>query len=68
MYELRWHRYTDKYPIVEGQLNADYIGPNAVAELKIFEEEPLLRIEHQAKIASFFHLLGQAGKDIRIEG
>lgn len=67
MYELGWHRYTDKYPRVDGQLNTDYIGPNSVAELKIFEEEPLLKPEHQAKISSFFQSLGQTGNEIDID-
>jgi len=67
MYELGWCRYTDKFPIIEGQKNADYVGPNSVAELKIFEEEPLLKAEHQTKIASFFQSLGETDDVINIE-
>jgi hypothetical protein len=67
MYELGWCRFTDKYPVVEGQLNADYLGTDSVAELKISEEEPLLKSEHQKKVSSLFkeHLHGK--KEISID-
>ena len=39
MYEMGWCRYTDKHPVAEGQLNADYLGSDSLAELNFFEEE-----------------------------
>ena len=36
---MGWHRYTGKYPVIEGQENSDYLSQNDVLELKIFEEE-----------------------------
>jgi hypothetical protein len=55
MSEISWHRYAEVYPVIEGQLNADYVGPNAVAELKIFEEEGLEKEERQKAIADLFN-------------
>ena len=38
----------------EKEPNADYFLPGAVAELKIFEEEPLEKIERQTRLAKHF--------------
>ena len=49
--DLGWIRYTDKFPVIDGQLNADYLSENSIGELKIFEEEGLLKKERQSRIA-----------------
>jgi hypothetical protein len=54
--EMGWLRFTDKYPVVEGELNADYLGTNSVGELKIFEEEGLLKKERQDKVSEILNL------------
>ena len=51
LYDLGWFRYAEKFPVIEGQLNADYLNENSVGELKIFEEEGLCKKERQQKIA-----------------
>lgn len=67
MSEISWHRYTEIYPVVEGQLSADYVGPNAVAELKIFEEEGLEKGERQKAIAELFSPYVSSGSIVGIE-
>jgi len=52
--KLGWSRYTEHFPVVKGQPNADYLTPFGVAELKIFEEEALLKKEHQEKLSLLF--------------
>jgi hypothetical protein len=51
---LRWKRYVDIREPIEGELNADYVSPNEVLELKIFEEEGLEKSERQSKIATLY--------------
>lgn len=67
MSKISWHRYAEVYPVVEGQLNADYVGPNAVAELKIFEEEGLAKEERQKAIAELFSPYASNGSVVDIE-
>lgn len=60
LYDLGWVRYTDHYTIESGVPNADYIEKSSVGELKIFEEEGLLKEERQNKISLLFNLFGLA--------
>jgi hypothetical protein len=67
--DLGWIRYTDKFPVIDGQLNADYLGENSVGELKIFEEEGLLKKERQNKIAELMKAYCDENKlvDLNVE-
>ncbi|HCG9257603.1 TPA: hypothetical protein NJ920_004626 [Vibrio parahaemolyticus] len=67
MHEIEWHRYDDLHQHQNGELNADYLGFNQVAELKIFEEEPLLKIERQNKLADIYHLSGNLDNLVNID-
>lgn len=67
MQELGWCRFLEKYSVEKGQANADYLGPNAVAELKIFEDEALLKKEHQKAIASIFDTHNKLAREIDLE-
>ena len=51
---LGWKRYVDIREPIEGELNADYVSPNEVLELKVFEEEGLDKTERQSKIAALY--------------
>lgn len=51
---IGWERYDAKNKPVQGLKNADYIAPNAILELKIFEEEGLEKKERQSKIAKLY--------------
>lgn len=53
-YDLGWQRYLDAHVPGEGRLNADYLGNNAIIELKILEEEGLDKESRQAKLAKLF--------------
>jgi hypothetical protein len=67
MTEISWHRYAEMYPVVEGQLNADYVGPNSVGELKIFEEEGLEKDERQKAIAELLTPYAANGDIVDLE-
>jgi len=67
IYKMGWYRYTDKYPVVERQLNADYLTPDGIAELKIFEEEGLLKKEHQEKLSALYEEFLVTGDEVDIE-
>lgn len=56
--DLGWIRYTDKYAIEAGVANADYLEESSVGELKIFEEEGLLKEQRQDKIGALFSSYG----------
>ncbi len=64
--EMGWSRYTEKFPVVKGQSNADYLTPDGVAELKIFEEEGLLKKEHQEKLSALYDKLPLQNSEIDI--
>lgn len=67
IYEMGWCRYTDKYSAVTGQLNADYIASNSLAEVKIFEEEGLLKKERQDKLSALYEAYNTPGQEIDID-
>ena len=67
MTEITWHRYDEKYPVVDNQLIADYVGPNSVGELKIFEEEGLEKEERQKAIAQLLTPYAVSGDLVDIE-
>jgi hypothetical protein len=50
-HDLGWHRYLDLHTPAPGRLNADYLGDDAIIELKILEEEGLEKAERQRKLA-----------------
>ncbi len=52
--DLGWQRYLDTHAPSEGRLNADYLGNNAIIELKIIEEEGLDKESRQATLAKLF--------------
>jgi hypothetical protein len=52
--DLGWQRYLDTHVPREGRLNADYLGENAIIELKLMEEEGLDKENRQEKIAKLF--------------
>ena len=64
---MGWHRYTDKYPVIEGQENADYLSQNDVLELKIFEEEGILKSNRKTKIAALFKKLSTSSNQVNID-
>lgn len=65
--DLGWIRYTDKFPVIDGQLNADYLGENSVGELKIFEEEGLLKKERQSKVAELMKAYRDENKVVDLD-
>lgn len=67
MSDIEWQRYDDLYQHQDGELNADYVGFDQVAELKIFEEEPLRKNERQNKIAEIYSSNGSFGDLIDID-
>jgi hypothetical protein len=52
--DLGWQRYLDTHAPGERRLNADYLGNNAIIELKIIEEEGLDKESRQATLAKLF--------------
>jgi len=46
--DLGWRRYLDAHTPSDGRLNADYLGNNAIIELKIMKEEGLDKELRQA--------------------
>lgn len=52
--DLGWARYSDHYPVKSGRLNADYVIPGYIIELKIIEEEGLDKKERQEKLAKLY--------------
>ncbi|WP_338413438.1 hypothetical protein [uncultured Sphaerotilus sp.] len=52
--DLGWQRTTDVYMPTKGRLNADYLAPGYVIELKILEEEALEKTERQRKISELY--------------
>ena len=67
MHEIEWHRYDDLHQHQHGEENADYLGFNQVAELKIFEEEPLLKIERQNNLAEIYRSSGDFDNLVSID-
>ena len=67
LHQMNWIRFTDKHPEVEGELNADYLGSNSIGELKIFEEEGLLKRERQDKVAEMLNLFTKGSHVFDIE-
>jgi hypothetical protein len=64
--ELGWQRYLDGHSPVEGRLNADYLAPSAIIELKIIEEEGLEKTERQEKLAKLLSNSQQSGTEVDI--
>ncbi|SQD77950.1 hypothetical protein [Moritella yayanosii] len=58
MSDINWQRYDEVFSYQSGVKNADYVGFDQVAELKIFEEEPLDKHARQVKIAHIFREAG----------
>ncbi len=49
-----------------GKKNADYLFPGAIAELKILEEEGLLKESRQDKVAKLLRALNSSGEDVEL--
>ena len=52
--DVGWHRYLDLHTLRKGRLNADYLAPGFVIELKIIEEEGVRKEQRQKKLAKLF--------------
>ena len=52
--DVGWHRYLDLHTPRKGRLNADYLAPGFVVELKIIEEEGIGKEQRQRKLAKLF--------------
>ena len=61
--KVGWKRYEDLKSISHGRLNADYIAPDSIIELKVFEEEGLDKENRRNKVAE---LLNSTSSDDRI--
>jgi hypothetical protein len=61
-----WHRYCEIHKPASGRQNADYLGDDAIIELKIIEEERLEKTETQEKLAKLFLSVGISADEIDI--
>ncbi|WCL52879.1 hypothetical protein [Gimibacter soli] len=65
--DLGWHRYEELMHLKAGRKNADYIGPNAVLELKLIEKEGILEPGRQDKVAKIFDRSSDGKTEIDID-